>query len=320
MKGYLDLWLNMIKWVVIGDEVVVIKFEVGDKCWWFKDWSENLVFDVIKQFYLFNQYFLMGLVYGVDGIDEKIKCKVEFLIKQMIDVLVLINFVLINLDVICEIMQLCGENLICGLKNLMVDLEKGCGCFVLIQIDMEGFKVGEDLVMIVGEVVFENDIIELIQYVFIMDMVKKCLFLIVLFWINKFYIFDLCEKNFMICWLIQQGFIVFLIFWVNLGLEFKDKMFEDYMYDGLLVVIDVVEEVIGEILVNMVGYCVGGIFFVSMLVYLEVMGQLECIVLVMFFVVQIDFELVGDLFIFIDEEWMKEIECLMDVQGGVLDG
>lgn len=320
MKGYLDLWSNTTKRVVTGDEAAAIKPEAGDKRWRSKDWSENPVFDAIKQSYLLNQHFLMGLVHGVDGIDEKTKRKVEFLTKQMTDALAPTNFALTNPDVIRETMQSRGENLTRGLKNLMADLEKGRGRLALTQTDMEGFKVGEDLATTAGEVVFENDIIELIQYAPTTDTVKKRPLLIAPPWINKFYILDLREKNSMIRWLTQQGFTVFLISWVNPGPELKDKTFEDYMHDGLLAAIDAVEEATGETSVNTVGYCVGGTLLASTLAYLEATGQPERIASATFFAAQTDFELAGDLLIFIDEEWMKEIERLMDAQGGVLDG
>ncbi|WP_412546073.1 class I poly(R)-hydroxyalkanoic acid synthase [Maricaulis sp. MIT060901] len=320
MKGYLDLWSNTTKRVVTGDEQAAIKPEAGDKRWRSKDWNENPVFDAIKQSYLLNQHFLMGLVHGVDGVDDKTKRKVEFLTKQMTDALAPTNFALTNPDVIRETMQSRGENLTRGLKNLMADLEKGHGRLALTQTDMEGFKVGQDLATTAGEVVFENDIIELIQYAPTTETVKKRPLLISPPWINKFYILDLREKNSMIRWLTKQGFTVFLISWVNPGPELKDKTFEDYMHQGLLAAIDAVEEATGETSVNTVGYCVGGTLLASTLAYLEATGQPDRIASATFFAAQTDFELAGDLLIFIDDEWMKEIGRLMDAQGGVLDG
>jgi len=320
MKGYLDLWSNTTKRVVTGDEEAAIKPEVGDKRWRSKDWNENPVFDAIKQSYLLNQHFLMGLVHGVDGVDEKTKRKVEFLTKQMTDALAPTNFALTNPDVLRETMQSRGENLTRGLKNLMADLEKGQGRLALTQTDMEGFKVGQDLATTAGEVVFENDIIELIQYAPTTETVKKRPLLIAPPWINKFYILDLREKNSMIRWLTKQGFTVFLISWVNPGPELKDKTFEDYMHQGLLAAIDAVEEATGETSVNTVGYCVGGTLLASTLAYLEATGKPDRIASATFFAAQTDFELAGDLLIFIDDEWIKEIARLMDAQGGVLDG
>ncbi|WP_300529933.1 class I poly(R)-hydroxyalkanoic acid synthase [Maricaulis sp.] len=320
MKGYLDLWTNTTKRVVTGDVDPAIKPEPGDKRWRSKDWSENPVFDAIKQSYLLNQHFLMGLVRGVDGVDERTKRKVEFLTKQMTDALAPTNFALTNPDVLRETMQSRGENLTRGLKHLMADLEKGKGRLALTQTDMEGFKVGEDIATTAGKVVFQNDIIELIQYEPTTETVKQRPLLIAPPWINKYYILDLREKNSMVRWLTKQGFTVFLISWVNPGPELKDKTFEDYMHEGLFAAIDAIEEATGETSVNTVGYCVGGTMLASALAYLEATGKPERIASATFFAAQTDFELAGDLLLFIDDEWMKEIERLMDAQGGVLDG
>lgn len=320
MKGYLDLWTNTTKRVVTGDTDPTIKPEPGDKRWRSKDWSENPVFDAIKQSYLLNQHFLMGLVQGVDGVDERTKRKVEFLTKQMTDALAPTNFALTNPDVLRETMQSRGENLTRGLKYLMADLEKGKGRLALTQTDMEGFKVGEDIATTAGKVVFQNDIIELIQYEPTTDTVKQRPLLIAPPWINKYYILDLREKNSMVRWLTKQGFTVFLISWVNPGPELKDKTFEDYMHEGLFAAIDAIEQATGETSVNTVGYCVGGTMLASALAYLEATGKPERIASATFFAAQTDFELAGDLLLFIDDEWMKEIERLMDAQGGVLDG
>ena len=320
MKGYLDLWTNTTKRVVTGDTDPTIKPEPGDKRWRSKDWSENPVFDAIKQSYLLNQHFLMGLVQGVDGVDERTKRKVEFLTKQMTDALAPTNFALTNPDVLRETMQSRGENLTRGLKYLMADLEKGKGRLALTQTDMEGFKVGEDLATTAGKVVFQNDIIELIQYEPTTETVKQRPLLIAPPWINKYYILDLREKNSMVRWLTKQGFTVFLISWVNPGPELKDKTFEDYMHEGLFAAIDAIEAATGETSVNTVGYCVGGTMLASALAYLEATGKPERIASATFFAAQTDFELAGDLLLFIDDEWIKEIERLMDAQGGVLDG
>ncbi len=320
MRGYLDLWTNTTKRVVLGEETAAIKPEPGDKRWRSKDWSENPVFDAIKQSYLLNQHFLMGLVNNVDGVDDKTKRKVEFLTKQMTDALAPTNFALTNPDVLRETMQTRGENLTRGLKNLMADLEKGHGRLALTQTDTEGFIVGEDLATTPGKVVFENDIIELIQYEATTETVKQRPLLFAPPWINKFYILDLREKNSMIRWLTQQGFTVFLISWVNPGAELREKTFEDYIHEGLIAALDAIEAETGETSVNTVGYCVGGTMLASGLAYLEATGQADRIASATFFAAQVDFELAGDLLIFIDEGWMKEIERLMDAQGGVLDG
>jgi polyhydroxyalkanoate synthase len=320
MKGYLDLWSSTTKTVMDAESEAAIEPEPGDKRWRSEDWSKNPVFNAIKQSYLLNQHFMMGLVHGVDDVDDKTRRKVEFLTKQMTDALSPTNFALTNPDVIRATMQSKGENLTSGLQNLMRDLDGGNGRLALTQTDMDGFRVGEDIATTPGKVVFQNDIIELIQYAPATDFVKKRPLLIAPPWINKFYILDLREKNSMIRWLTKQGFTVFLISWVNPDSSLKDKTFEDYMHEGLLAAISAIEDATGETSVNTVGYCVGGTLLASTLAYLEGIGQQDRIASATFFAAQTDFKLAGELLLFIDDEWIAEIERLMDAQGGVLDG
>jgi polyhydroxyalkanoate synthase len=320
LKGYIDLWSNTTRRVMAGETASAIEPEKGDKRWRGEDWTANPVFDAIKQSYLLNQHFLMGLVNSVEGVDEKTKRKVEFLTRQMTDALSPTNFAMTNPDVIRETWQSKGENLTRGLQNLMQDLETGHGRLALRQTDMEGFEVGKDLATTPGKVIFENEIMELIQYAPATDTVKQRPLLIAPPWINKFYIMDLREKNSMIRWLVKQGFTVFLISWVNPGPELKDKSFADYMHEGLFAALHAVEAATGETSVSAVGYCVGGTLLASALAWLEADGQADRIASATFFAAQTDFKLAGDLLLFIDEHWLREIERIMDAQGGVLDG
>ena len=324
MKGYLDLWSNTTKRFMAGEDdagsAPVIEPEKGDKRWKSEDWSTNPVFNAIKQSYLLNQHFLMGLVRNVDGVDERTRRKVEFLTRQMTDALSPTNFALTNPDVIRETMVSRGENLTRGLQNLMNDLEAGHGRLALRQTDTAGFQVGKDLATAPGQVIFQNDVMELIQYAPATETVKQRPLLIAPPWIIKFYIMDLREKNSMIRWLTEQGFTVFLISWVNPGPELKDKTFSDYMHEGLFAALHAIEAATGETSVNAVGYCVGGTLLASALAWLEAEGQADRIASATFFAAQTDFEQAGDLLLFIDEYWLKEIERIMDAQGGVLDG
>ena len=320
MRGYLDLWTHTTKRFLAGDVDPVVKPDPGDKRWRSEDWSENPIFDAIKQSYLLNQNFLMGLVHGVEGVDPAVKRKVEFLTKQMVDAMAPTNFALTNPDVIRETMQSRGENLTKGLANLARDLEAGGGRLALTQTDMEGFKVGVDLAATPGKVVYRSEIFELIQYEPTTETVKKRPLLIAPPWINKFYIMDMREKNSMVRWLTKQGFSVFLISWVNPGPELKDKTFQDYIEQGLFTAIDKVKDATGEDSVNTVGYCIGGTMLASALALLEARGEADKIASATFFAAQTDFELAGDLKLFVDDAWFKEINRLMEAQGGVLDG
>ena len=320
MKGYIDLWSNTTKRVMAGEGDAVIEPEKGDKRWRDADWTANPLFSAIKQSYLLNQHFLMGLVQSVPDVDERTRRKVEFLTKQMTDALSPTNFALTNPEVLRETWKSKGENLTRGLQNLMKDLEAGHGRLALTQTDMDGFEVGKDLATAPGKVVFRNDVMELIQYTPTTETVKKRPLLIAPPWINKFYIMDLRENNSMIRWLVSQGFTVFLISWVNPGPELKDKTFADYMHEGLFAALHAVEAATGETSVNAIGYCVGGTLLATALAWLKADGHEDRIASATFFAAQTDFSDAGDLCLFVDEYWLGEIEKIMDQQGGVLDG
>jgi polyhydroxyalkanoate synthase len=319
-RGYLDLWSGATKRLFTGEEAQpAIEPDKGDKRWRSKAWSDNPMFDAMKQSYLLNQRFLMGLVSGAKGVDESTKRKVQFVTRQMIDAMSPTNFAMTNPDVLEETYRTRGENLTRGLMHMVSDLERGDGRLALSQTDMEGFEVGKDLAATPGEVIFRNEVMELIQYAPSTDQVRKRPLLIAPPWINKFYIMDLREKSSMIRWLVGQGFTVFLISWVNPAPNLKDATFEDYIRKGLFTALEKVEESTGERQVDTVGYCIGGTMLGTALALMAKEGD-DRIASATFFAAQHDFELAGELLVFIDEEWFAEIERLMDAQGGVLDG
>ncbi|WP_206340899.1 PHA/PHB synthase family protein [Marinicauda algicola] len=318
-RGYMDLWSGTMGRLMSGEAKPAVEPEKGDKRWRAKEWSEHPVFDAIKQSYLLNQRFLMGLVSGVKGVDEATKRKAEFVTRQIVDAMAPTNFALTNPEVIRETYETRGENLTRGLMNLVRDLERGQGRLALSQTDMEGFEVGKDLAATPGQVIFRNEVMELIQYAPATEKVRKRPLLIAPPWINKFYILDMRAKSSMIAWLVEQGFTVFLISWVNPGPELKDASFEDYIRKGLFTALEKVEQATGETKIDTVGYCIGGTMLGTALALMAAEGDTR-IASATFFAAQLDFELAGDLLVFIDDEWFKEIGRLMDAQGGVLDG
>ena len=319
-SGYLDLWANATRRMMSGEKPKpVIEPDPADKRWKSDAWTEHPLFDAMKQSYLLNQRFLMGLVDGVKGVDEATKHKVHFLTQQMVDALAPTNFALTNPDVLEETFKTRGENLSRGLMRLVEDLERGDGRLALSQTDMSGFEVGKDIATTPGEVIYRNRVMELIQYAPATEQVRKRPLLIAPPWINKFYILDLRPQGSMIRWLTEQGFTVFLISWVNPDASLKDATFEDYIREGLYEALDVVEEVTGEHQVDTVGYCIGGTMLGSALALMAAEGD-DRIASATFFAAQHDFKLAGDLLVFVDEEWIAEISRLMDSQGGVLDG
>ncbi|MEQ8405220.1 MAG: class I poly(R)-hydroxyalkanoic acid synthase [Oceanicaulis sp.] len=319
-RGYLDLWSGATKKLMSGEETApAIMPEKGDKRWRSAAWSEHPMFDAMKQSYLLNQRFLMGLISGAKGLDDATRRKVEFVTRQMTDAMAPTNFAMTNPDVLEETFKTKGENLTNGLMNLMRDLERGEGRLALSQTDMEGFEVGKDLAATPGEVIFRNEVMELIQYAPSTPDVRKRPLLIAPPWINKFYILDMRPHSSMIRWLVEQGITVFLISWVNPDASLKDATFEDYIRKGLFTALETVEAATGERQVDTVGYCIGGTMLGSALALMAKEND-DRIASATFFAAQHDFKLAGELLVFIDDEWFREISRLMDAQGGVLDG
>lgn len=319
-RGYLDLWSGATRRMMSGEEPdPAIEPAKGDKRWRSKAWSEHPMFDAMKQSYLLNQRFLMGLVAGAKGIDDATRRKVEFVTRQMTDAMAPTNFAMTNPDVLEETMRTKGENLTNGLMNLVRDLEQGDGRLALTQTDTEGFEVGKDLAATPGEVIFRNEVMELIQYTPSTPDVRKRPLLIAPPWINKFYIMDMRPQSSLIKWVVDQGITVFLISWVNPDPSMKDAEFEDYIHQGLFTALDNVEIATGERQVDTVGYCIGGTMLGSALALMAATGD-DRIASATFFTAQMDFKLAGELLVFIDDEWLAEIGRLMDAQGGVLDG
>lgn len=318
-RGYLDLWAGATKKMMGEDAPPVIEPEKGDKRWRSAEWTEHPMFDAMRQSYLLNQRFLLNLVNNAKGIDEETRRKVNFVTRQMIDAMSPTNFALTNPDVLKATFESKGENLSRGLMNLVNDLERGNGRLALTQTDMEGFEVGKDLAATPGDVIYRNAVMELIQYAPATDTVRQRPILIAPPWINKFYIMDMRPQGSLIRWLTEQGFTVFLISWVNPDQSMKDATFEDYIRQGLFEALECVEQATGERQVDAIGYCIGGTMLGSALALMAAEND-DRIASATFFAAQLDFSLAGELLVFIDEEWFKEIGRLMDAQGGVLDG
>jgi polyhydroxyalkanoate synthase len=213
-----------------------------------------------------------------------------------------------------------GESLVRGMENFAADLKRGRGELTISQTDMARFKVGENVAVSPGKVVFQNDLFQLLQYAPTTDEVREVPLLIATSWINKYYILDLQPANSMIRWLTQQGFTVFVTSWVNPDARHAGKTFEDYMKDGVLTAVAAVQAQTGSAKVNTVGYCIAGTLLSCTLAYLAAIGADSPISSATFFAAQQDFSQSGDLSLFTDKAWLGEIERKMDAAGGVLPG
>ncbi|CAN7362265.1 class I poly(R)-hydroxyalkanoic acid synthase [Phenylobacterium sp. LjRoot164] len=318
-QRYLELWQSAARRA--GGETVepVVQPERGDKRFNDPDWAENPVFDVIKQSYLLTSNWLNGLVAEVDGVDGMTKRRVEFFMKMLTDAFSPSNFLASNPAALREAMASRGESLVKGMENFAADLTRGGGQLAISQTDYQMFKIGENVATAPGQVVFQNEILQLLQFNPTTDQVHEIPLLIFPPWINKFYILDLRPENSMIRWLTDQGFTVFVASWVNPDPTLAGKTFEDYMHQGIYAATDAAMTQAGVDRVNTVGYCIGGTLLSSSLAHMAAKND-ERISSATFFAAQQDFAEAGDLLLFTNEDWLSDLEKQMDAAGGVLSG
>ncbi|MDR3515422.1 MAG: class I poly(R)-hydroxyalkanoic acid synthase [Azospirillaceae bacterium] len=286
----------------------------------FKDaaWDENTLFDYIKQSYLLTARWMQTAVHGVDGLDEKTARKVDFYTRQFVDAMAPSNFVLTNPEVLRTTMESGGENLLKGLEHLLDDLERGKGQLNIKMTDYNAFKVGQNIAITPGKVVFQNRLMQLLQYSPTTEEVFKRPLLIVPPWINKYYILDLRDRNSFIKWAVGEGLTVFVISWVNPDETLANETFEDYMEEGPLAAIEQIRQATGEADLNIIGYCLGGTLTAAMLSYMASRNDTR-ITSATFFTTMTDFSEAGELSIFIDEEQLALLEQKM-AEKGYLDG
>ena len=303
----------------LGEEVEpVVRPDRGDKRFADPDWEQNQVFDFLKQSYLITAKWAYDLVVRAKVDDPHTKHKARFYVEQLANALAPSNFAITNPEVLKLTLATNGENLVEGLDNLVRDLTEGGGELRIRQTDFSAFEVGRNLALTPGKVVFQNDIIQLIQYAPATAEVHRTPLVIFPPWINKFYILDLNPKKSFIRWAVDQGLTVFVVSWVNPDEALARKSFADYMREGILAALAAVEQATGEREVNAIGYCIGGTLLSATLGYMAAKGD-DRIRSATFFTTQVDFEKAGDLLVFVDEEQVSGVEHAM-AERGYLEG
>lgn len=326
MQRQFNLWGDYAKLMatasrrMAGEEVApAFSPDPTDKRFVHPAWNENPMLDFVKQTYLVFARWLESTIEQLDGMDEHEKAKAEFYTKQFIDAFAPSNFAMLNPEVVEATLNSKGENLLKGLKNLLEDIDRGHGELAIRQADLGYFKLGENIATTEGKVVYQNEIMQLIQYAPTTEEVAATPMLICPPWINKFYILDLQPKNSFIKWLVDQGRTVFVISWVNPSPELKHKTFEDYIKQGLFEALDAVKKATGEDKADTIGYCIGGTMLSTAMSLMAKKGD-DRINSATFFTAQADFTEAGDLLLFVDDEQLDAIEKQMDAAGGVLEG
>ena len=296
----------------------VVAPTANDKRFKDSDWADHYVFDFFKQCYLLAGRRVEAMAKQVQGLDPHTARQAAFYTRQLVDALSPSNFVATNPQVLKATLESGGENLVKGLGHLLDDLERGKGHLSLRMTDLDAFRLGENIGATPGKVVYQNELMQLLQYAPATEQVHQRPLLIVPPWINKFYILDLKPQNSFIKWAIGQGHTVFVISWVNPDESLAQKDFEDYMREGPLMALDAIEQATGEKQINAIGYCIGGTLLACTLAYMAAKRD-HRVRSATFFASLLDFTDVGELVVFIDEEQIARIERHMD-KHGFLDG
>jgi len=317
-KAYLDLWGAAAKRLAGEPAPPVAAPAANDKRFADPEWASNQFFDFLRQVYLLTTDWANKLVSDAAGLDPHTKQKADFYVRQITNALSPSNFVLTNPELLRETLTSNAENLVRGMHMLAEDIAAGGGHLKIRQSDASMFEVGRNLATTPGKVIFQNDLMQLIQYAPTTEKVRKRPLLIVPPWINKFYVLDLTPEKSFIKWCVDQGLTVFCISWVNPDARLAQKTFEDYVREGPLAALDVIKEATGEDKVHAAGYCVGGTMLTVALAAMAAWHD-ERIMSATLFASQIDFTNAGDLKVFIDEEQIKAIEQRM-AERGYLDG
>lgn len=313
-RAYLDLWAGTAKRMAGEPAAPAVAPDPKDRRFADPEWSQNQFFDFLKQAYLLTANWADHLVKDAEGIDPHTRAKAEFYVKQIANAISPSNFVFTNPELLRETFSSNAENLVRGMHMLGEDIKAGHGNLKIRQSDPTQFEVGRNLALTPGKVVFQNDLMQLIQYEATTGEVLKVPLLIVPPWINKFYILDLTPEKSFIKWCVERGITVFVISWINPDAKLAEKDFEAYMREGPLAALDAIATITGEKKVHAIGYCVGGTLLAITLAWLAAQKQ-DRVVSATFFAAQVDFTYAGDLMVFVDEERIKQLELHMKEQG-----
>ncbi len=317
-KQSAELW-NNVTLRMFGMRVApLIEPGPGDNRFKDSEWSSNPFFDFCKQAYLLGCKWAEDQLKATAGLSDRDRHRAEFYLRQLTSAYSPTNFMATNPEVLRETLKSNGANLVEGVKFLAADMARSNDLMKISQTDTSAFEIGRNLAMTPGKVVYQNRLLQLIQYAPATDKVRERPLLMVPPWINKFYILDLNLQKSFIKYVVDQGFTVFVVSWVNPGEDLADCTFEDYMLEGILSAADAVKQETGIDKINVLGYCVGGTALSCTLAYLAKRGEepFNCATLL---TTQVDFSLAGDLLLFTDDDQLASLDQLM-TERGFLDG
>lgn len=314
MQGWMSLWQEMIT-ETLSQEAPKEK----DKRFSDPEWQVNPAFRFIRKAYQVNSRWMNSLADRATGLDPAVQLRARFFMQLLTESLSPTNFLGTNPQALRTFIESGGESVLAGLRMAREDVRKGNGKLYISQTDETPFEVGVNIATAPGEVVFRNDLMELIQYAPSQPQVYSKPLLIFPPWINKFYILDLREENSMIRWLVDRGLTVFVVSWRSADKVTMNYDWDDYVRKGIYAAVEAALQASGAKQVNSVGYCIGGTLLTSALAHMAASGY-DKIASATFFASQSDFELAGDLKVFTDGPGRNYVYGIIADHGGIMPG
>ncbi|WP_417601226.1 PHA/PHB synthase family protein [Pararhodobacter oceanensis] len=277
-------------------------------------WASHPYFNFIKQQYLASSQAVEQAIADLDGIDAREKARLEYFGRQIIDMMAPTNFLGTNPEALMKAVETEGESLVRGLENLVRDIEANDGELLVTLADTEAFEVGGNIGTSEGAVVYRNRMFELIQYTPQTEKVHETPLLIFPPWINKFYILDLKAQNSLIKWIVEQGYTLFVVSWVNPGKDYADVGLDTYVEEGFLQAIAKVKEICGVKTINTIGYCIAGTTL-SLTLSLMHKRKDKSVKSATFFTTLTDFSDQGETGVFLEDDFVDAIEAEARAEG-----
>lgn len=316
LQEWNDLSLMTFNKITTGNSFINHQFyePSDDKRFSHPAWNKNDFLKSLKRGYFLITRYTLKWLHSLETIDKKTKQQLHLYVKNTLDFFSPTNYILTNPEVMQKTIETNGENLFIGFKNFLEDLVLNKGRLNIRTTDLHAFGVGENLAITPGKIIYQNDLMQLIQYLPSTETVYKIPILFIPPWINKYYILDLAPENSMVKWLVSQGFTVYMISWVNPDAKLSHKSFSDYMCEGPLAALDVIEKSIQSSNVHMVGYCIGGTLLGATLAYMAHKKDFRA-KSATYFMSLLDFSNPGELGLFIDELQISVLRKIMEKQG-----
>ena len=277
-------------------------------------WDSHPYFNYVKQQYLINADAIANAVDDIEDMDPLEKRRLRYFAHQIVNLFSPTNFLATNPDALQKAVETEGESLVKGLENLVRDLEANNGELVVRLADESAFEIGTNIATADGKVVYRNRMMEVIQYSPTTDQVHETPIVLFPPWINKYYILDLKPENSLIRWVVDQGYTLFVVSWVNPDGAYRDVGLEDYIEEGFLTAMRVVREICGVEKLNVVGYCIAGTTLALTLSLLKKRGDKQ-VKSATFFTALTDFSDQGEFTPFLQNDFADGIEQEINQEG-----